>query len=266
MRNMTTPSPAELTVVAIQAAMNAGELLRNGFGTEFQITLKSGKQNLVTEFDNASEKNIISSILKVFPDHAILAEESGDVQKGNHPVTWVIDPLDGTVNFAHNIPLFSVSIAAAIQETVVSGVVYQPITRELFVAVKGKGAFLNGKQIFVSKASTTETAIMSTGFPYNVDEDPLKCVEKFAKMQLKGVPLRRLGSAAIDMSYVAAGRFDAFWEVGLHPWDMAAGKLLVEEAGGTVSHWDGSFHKTFGYYTMLATNGLLHNAMIEHLK
>ncbi len=259
-------SPSELTFVAIQAALNAGALLRRGFGTDFEIASKPGIQNLVTEYDTAAEKCIISAILKSFPDHAILAEESGDLPQGNSPVTWIIDPLDGTVNFAHNIPLFSVSIAAAVGKTIVSGVVFQPITQELFVAEKGKGAYLNGKRIFVSKIQNFETSLMSTGFPYNVDKDPLECVEKFAKMQLKGVPLRRLGSAAIDMSYVAAGRCDAFWEVGLHPWDMAAGKLLVEEAGGTVSHWDGSPHRIFGYDTMLATNGILHNVMIEHLK
>lgn len=263
---MENPSPSELTFVAIQAAMNAGSLLRHGFGTDFEISSKPGVQNLVTEYDNASEERIISLILKEFPNHSILAEESGNTQKGNSSVTWIIDPLDGTVNFAHNIPLFSVSIAAAINRTIVTGVVFQPITQELFVAEKGKGAFLNGKQIFVSKTSRFENAIMATGFPYNVDKDPLECVEKFAQMQLKGVPIRRLGSAAIDLSYVAAGRCDAFWEVGLHPWDMAAGKLLVEEAGGTVTHWDGSSHRIFDYDTMLATNGLLHAAMLEHLK
>ncbi|MBS0604082.1 MAG: inositol monophosphatase [Verrucomicrobia bacterium] len=263
---MPTASPSELTFVAIQSAMQAGALLRSGFGTDFKIDSKEGKQNLVTEYDKSSEACIISTILRHFPDHAILAEESGETQNGKSSVIWIIDPLDGTVNFAHGLPVFSVSIAAAIDGTVVSGVVYQPMTQELFTAEKGKGAYLNGKQIFVSKVDSFESSLMSTGFPYNVDKDPLHCVEKFAQMQLKGVPIRRLGSAAIDMSYVAAGRCDAFWEVGLHPWDMAAGKLLVEEAGGKVSHWDGSPHKIFGYETMLATNGLLHKSMLEHLK
>ncbi len=262
---MPSPSPSELTFVAIQAALKSGALLQKGFGSDFEITLKPGVQNLVTEYDNASEKSIISTIFEHFPDHAILAEESGDIQKGKSPVTWIIDPLDGTVNFARSVPVFSVSIAASIEGVVISGVVYQPMTKELFIAEKGKGAFLNGRQIFVSKTSNFETALLSTGFPYNVDKDPQQCVEKFAKMQLKGVPIRRLGSAAIDMAYVAAGRFDAFWEVGLHPWDMAAGKLLIEEAGGRVSGWDGSAHPILGYNTMLATNGLLHTQMVEHL-
>lgn len=263
---MSNPSPSELTFVAVQAAMKSGALLQKGFGSDFQITSKPGKQNLVTEYDNASEKIVVSTIFEHFPDHSILAEESGNIHKGKSPVTWIIDPLDGTVNFAHSIPIFSVSIAASIEGVIVSGVIYQPMTGELFIAEKGKGAYLNGRQLFVSKNSRFETALLSTGFPYNVDKDPQQCVEKFAQMQLKGVPIRRLGSAAIDMAYVAAGRFDVFWEVGLHPWDMAAGKLLIEEAGGTVSYWDGSSHQIFGYNTMLATNGLLHSPMVEHLK
>jgi myo-inositol-1(or 4)-monophosphatase len=263
---MTIPSSSELIAIATQAAINAGALLRSGFGTHFKITSKPGKQNLVTEFDEASEKQIVSSILQAFPEHAILAEEGSAVHKRSGPVTWIIDPLDGTVNFAHGVPIFSVSIAAAVGTAVITGVVYQPMTEELFTVEKEKGAYLNGKRLAVSKEAHFESSLMATGFPYNVDKNPLACVEKFAKMQLKGVPIRRLGSAAIDLAYLAAGRFDAFWEVGLHPWDMAAGKLLVEEAGGTVTHWDGASHQLFGYHTLLATNGLLHQAMIEHLR
>lgn len=263
---METPTASDLAFVAIQAALSAGALLKHGFDTEFEIKNKEGIQNLVTEYDNASEKNIISGILQRFPDHSILAEESGAIQKGKSPVTWIIDPLDGTVNFAHNVPMFSVSIAAAIDGDVVSGVVFQPMTQELFFAEKGKGAYLNGKRLFVSKIDRFEKAMMATGFPYDVDKNPLSCIERFTTMQSKGIPMRRLGSAALDLSYVAAGRFDAFWEVGLNAWDMAAGKLLVEEAGGKVTHWTGLPHKIFSYDTLLATNGLLHKKMIEHLK
>lgn len=258
---------SDLTFVAIQAALSAGDLLRRGFGTAFEIKSKPGNQNLVTEYDKASEKSIISTILHHFPDHSILAEESGAAHRGKSDgVTWIIDPLDGTVNFARNIPIFSVSIAAAIKEKVICGVVFQPMTQELFVAEIGKGAYLNGKKLSVSKVTRFQQSMMSTGFPYNVDKNPLHCVDKFAQMQIKGVPIRRLGSAAIDLSYIAAGRYDAYWEVGLHPWDIAAGKILVEEAGGKVSHWDGAPHQIFGYGTMLATNKHLHNAMLEHLK
>ncbi len=263
---MKTPAASELSFVAIQAALLAGTLLRRGFDTEFEIGAKEGIQNLVTEYDNASEKNIIQSIFHHFPDHAILAEESGAIQEGKSTVTWIIDPLDGTVNFAHNVPIFSISIGVAIDGEIVSGVVYQPMTQELFLAEKGKGAYLNGKRIFVSKIQQVEKSMMATGFPYDVDKNPLKCIDRFTAMQAKGVPMRRLGSAALDLSYVAAGRFDAFWEVGLNSWDMAAGKLLVEEAGGKVTHWTGSPHIIFGYHTLLATNGLLHEKMIEHLK
>jgi myo-inositol-1(or 4)-monophosphatase len=262
---MSPSSFAELTFVAIQAALSAGALLRQGFSTEFKIEKKEGKQNLVTEYDKASEKGIISCIFQHFPDHAILAEESGEIQKGKSPVTWIIDPLDGTVNFAHNVPVFSVSIAAAIDMQVVSGVVYQPMTQELFIAEKGKGAYLNGQKLAVTKTTHFENAMMATGFPYDVDKNPLSCIDRFVKIQSQGVPIRRLGSAAIDLSYVAAGRFDVFWEVGLHPWDVAAGQLLIEEAGGKVSRWDGSLRKIVDYDTLLASNGLLHPQMIKHL-
>jgi len=263
---MTLPTPSELSCIAIQAAMQAGSLLRSGFGTDFKIASKPGHQNLVTEYDKAAEECIIAAIHHHYPSHRILAEESGETHAGKSAVLWIIDPLDGTVNFAHGIPLFSVSIAACIDQEIVSGVVFQPMTQELFSATKGKGAYLNGKPIHVSKVTSFDRALLSTGFPYNVDQDPMHCVEKFAQMQLKGVPIRRLGSAALDLAYVAAGRCDAFWEVGLHPWDMAAGKLLVEEAGGKVSHWNAQPHKIFGYETILATNALLHRAMLEHLK
>lgn len=254
---------SDFTFVAIQACLHAGSLLRRGFGTDFKIDSKPGKQNLVTSYDTQAEELIISMIRSHFPDHAILAEESGGTKQQN--VTWIIDPLDGTVNFAHAIPVFSVSIAVAMGKDIVSGAVYQPMTQELFTAEKGKGAFLNGKPLSVSTITQLDNALLSTGFPYNVDKDPLHCVEKFSAMQLTGVPIRRLGSAALDLCYVAAGRFDAFWEVGLHPWDMAAGKLLVEEAGGKVSHWDGAEHRIFDYDTLLASNTFLHEAMLKHL-
>lgn len=262
---MPNSSFSELTRIAVEAAKNAGALLQQGFGSHFEISSKPGMQNLVTEYDLIAEKAIMATISEHFPEHSFLTEESAAIPKENASVTWVIDPLDGTVNFAHNIPIFSVSIAALVDGAIVSGVVYHPMAQEMFIAEKGKGAYLNTKPIHVSKTSAVKDAIMATGFPYDVDKDPLNCIEKFAKMQLRGVPVRRLGSAAIDLAYVAAGRWDAYWEVGLHPWDLAAGKLLVEEAGGKTSHWDGAPHSIFGYTTMLASNGILHQAMIEHL-
>jgi len=262
---MQTIDNSHLTFIAIQAALSAGELLRKGFGTSFQIESKPGKQNLVTEYDKASEKCILSLIGKEFPSHRFLAEESGSSPPSNSSVVWIIDPLDGTLNFAHQIPVFTISIAAAIEKEVVSAVIYQPMTQELFVAEKGKGAYLNGNRITVTKTTKIDEAMMATGFPYNVDQNPLRCIERFANMTQLGVPIRRLGSAALDLAYVAAGRFDAYWEVTLHPWDMAAGKLLVEEAGGQVTHWDGTVHQIFCHESILATNQKLHASMIAHL-
>lgn len=254
----------DLTVVAIQAALRSGEILKKGFGTSYEISLKPGNQNLVTAFDKASEETIMETIFHHFPNDGILAEESGS-KPNSSPVLWIIDPLDGTVNFANNIPIFSISIAACIDNEVICGVIYQPIAGELFVAEKGKGAYLNGNLIHVSSKTSFERAILATGFPYNVDEDPLHCIETFAKMTQLGVPIRRMGSAAIDLAYVAAGRFDAYWEVSLQPWDLAAGKLLVEEAGGKVTHYDGSRRDVFSKDTILATNSYLHSLMQEQI-
>lgn len=253
------------TLVAVQAALRAGEILRRGFGSSFQISSKPGRHNLVTEYDNAAEKAIIDFIKSHFPDHGFLAEESGPTGNASAPVLWIIDPLDGTVNFAHQIPIFCVSIAAAVEGEVVCGVVYQPLLNELFVAEIGRGAYLNGTRLQVTTNKTLDEVVMATGFPYNVQENPRHCIDSFSHMLKLGIPLRRLGSAAIDLAYVAAGRFDAFWEVMLYPWDAAAGKLLVEEAGGKVTQQDGSIRKFDSKETILATNGHLHQKMVSEL-
>lgn len=252
---------SSLSFVAIQAALRAGELLRRGFSTSYEILSKPGKQNLVTEYDKNAEKMIISCIREHFPDHSFLAEESGMAHASHPSILWIIDPLDGTVNFAHNIPVFSISIAACEGQKVLCGVVYQPMTHELFVAEKGRGAYLNGTRLKVSAAANLDVGIFATGFPYNVDENPLECIDVFAKLTKMGLPIRRLGSAAIDLAYVASGRFDAYWEVVLQPWDMAAGILLVEEAGGRVTTYEGARHDLLNASTMLASNGLIHEQM-----
>ena len=254
-----------LTLLAVNAALQAGELLRQGFYTPFQVESKGGLHNLVTEYDKIAEKCIISTISSHFPTHSILAEESGEQYKKNSDVLWIIDPLDGTVNFAHHIPIFCVSIGVALEQQIVSGVVYSPMLQELFVAEKGKGAYLNGKPLHVSSVSQVEKAFMSTGFPYNVEKNPLHCIDRFAQMQIKGVPIRRLGSAALDLAYVAAGRYDAFWELNLNPWDTAAGTLLIEEAGGKLSQYNGEEYNCISHKTIVATNGHLHREMIHHL-
>lgn len=254
----------EYLTVALQLALLAGDHLRQGVHADFSIESKPGRHNFVTTYDKSSEKKIIDGIRARFPEHAILAEESGEM-KTESEVTWIIDPLDGTMNFSRRIPLFCVSIGVAVGKEIAAGVVYQPISQELFFAQKGKGAYLNGKPLSVSGAQTLEEAAVATGFPYNVDQNPLKCVDHFAHMLIKGVPIRRLGSAALDLAYVAAGRFDGYWEVSLHPWDMAAGKLLVEEAGGKVTHYDGSSHGIFQEASIVATNGHLHERLLTHL-
>ncbi len=259
------PNTSQLLNLAIRAALEAGHILLRGFGTLFEISSKPGKHNLVTEYDKLSEKTIITTILNEFPDHSFLAEESGISSPGG-TVTWIIDPLDGTVNFAKTIPNFSVSIAACINSEIVCGAVYQPITKELFFAEKGKGAFLNGSPLKVTTTTTVQEAFLSTGFPYNVDQNPLHCIETFSSIAKLGSPIRRLGSAAIDLSYVAAGRFDAFWEVVLEPWDLAAGKLLIEEAGGTVTKYDGSAIDPLIRGPVIATNTHLHPEMLKRLK
>lgn len=258
---------SDLTLAAIQAALNAGELLVRGFGTTFSISSKEGMQNLVTEYDNAAQDLIISNLQKNFPNHQFLGEEDKKKQIIDpEKIVWIIDPLDGTVNFARSIPIFAVSIAAALGNDILCGVVYYPLMNELFIAEKNKGAYLNGKRLNVSLRKDFSESFIATGFPYDVDKNPLHCVDRFATIAKMGVPLRRMGSAAIDLSYVAAGRFDAFWEVGLHPWDLAAGKLMIEEAGGTVSHYDGKKHQLYGYFNTLASNGLLHQKMVDLLK
>ncbi len=255
---------SELLITAIQAALEAGELLQKGFGTSFEIGFKPGKYNLVTEYDKASEQLIFSCLLDRFPNHGFIGEEQGKTRHGD--VMWIVDPLDGTVNFAHGVPVFCVSIAAAVENEIVISCIYQPMSDELFWAEKGKGAFLNGKQLHVTKQNSLDAGLLATGFPYNVNEDPLHCIETFTKLLRQGVHFRRMGSAAMDLASVASGRFDAYFEVSLQPWDYAGGKLLVEEAGGAVTQYDGSPCDVTKATTILATNGVLHPFMQELLK
>jgi len=255
----------ELKQCAIDAALLGGQILKDGFGTVFKISSKTGKNNLVTEFDNKSEEAIINLIKSRFPDHSILAEESGASGSDDNEIKWVIDPLDGTVNFAHNLPIFSVSIAAVKGKDILCGVVYHPMLDELFVAVKGQGATLNGKKISPSKTNDLSTAFLVTGFPYNVHENPGHCIDHFVWVVQSGIPIRRLGSAALDLAYVACGRFDGFWEINLNPWDVAAGVLIVREAGGTVTKYDGSDYLITND-NILSSNGILHEQLIGTLQ
>lgn len=256
----TEETLSHITLIAIEAALLGGEILRQGFGTHFNISSKEGKHNLVTEYDHKSEKAIIAFIQKHVSGSHFLAEESGNSGKDTGGILWIIDPLDGTVNFAHQLPIFSVSIAAMKEGSVVSGVVYQPITHELFVAEKGKGSFLNGQKIQTSKVNEIDRAILATGFPYDLAKNPFHVIDHFVDIVKLGIPIRRMGSAAIDLAYTAAGRFEGFFEVELGPWDVAAGKLLVEEAYGKVTHWNQRPFDIYSRETIFASNGHIHDA------
>jgi myo-inositol-1(or 4)-monophosphatase len=251
---------------AIQTAKEAGKILADKFGRALQVSNK-GDIDLVTEADIAAERLIVERIRSYHPRHAILTEESGDVVSlgdAGSDYKWVIDPLDGTTNYAHGYPVFCVSIALEHEGRVVLGVVYDPTRDELFAAERGQGATLNGRSLRVSETDELNGALLCTGFPYDV-RDRGDFARHFRNFIMRAQSVRRDGAAALDLAYVAAGRFDAFYEEGLRPWDVAAGVLLVEEAGGRVTHYDGS---PFRIYTppIVASNGLVHEAMLEVLR
>jgi myo-inositol-1(or 4)-monophosphatase len=249
---------------AIQTARDAGRLLAERFGRTLRVTNKS-ELDLVTESDLASERLIIDRIKTYHPRHAILAEESGASgptdQEGEW--RWIIDPLDGTTNYAHGYPCFCVSIGLEHKGRMEVGVVYDPMRDELFTAERGQGASLNGRGIHVSPVDTLAGALLCTGFPYDVRERS-EFARHFGNFIMNAQAVRRDGAAALDLAYVACGRFDGFWEEGLKPWDVAAGSLLVEEAGGRVSKYDGSPLSIYAP-PILASNGLLHDEMMRVL-
>lgn len=246
----------ELMIFARDLARDAGQLLRSGYGRAERIQTKGSHVDLVTEYDLKAEKLIIDRIRNEFPEHAILSEESG--QQGEHNEMWVIDPLDGTTNFAHGLPIFSVSIAFLRDGTPELGVVYAPALEEFFTAIAGRGAWLNDEPLTVSDTETLDEALLVTGFPYDIRNRQDNNLEHFATFALRTRAVRRLGSAAIDLCYVAAGRFDGYWELETYPWDIAAGGLLVQEAGGLVSKLQGEAVDYTKPTPMVASNRLLH--------
>jgi len=250
---------------AIETARDAGRVLMEKFGRITAIT-KKGDINLVTEADLASEALITERIRSHFPKHSILAEEAGDtvVIEGEGDWKWIIDPLDGTTNYAHGYPCFCVTIALERAGEIVLGVTYDPTRDELFAAEKGGGATLNGKAIHVSATDELGNSLLVTGFPYDIKyrTDIARHLTDFL-LSTRGV--RRDGSAAIDLAYVACGRFDGFWEEGLNPWDVAAGVLLIEEAGGVVSGYDGSRLSIYRP-PIAASNGMIHREMLDILR
>ena len=249
----------------MKAARAGGSVLRDHLGRLTQIETKHNQRNnLVTEADKASERVIIDILRGYFPTHAILGEEGGSLP-GSAEERWIVDPLDGTTNFTHGLSLFSVSIAIERAGRVLAGVVYDPSADEMFAAEHGSGATVNGEPLHVSSVDDLADAMLVTGFPYNVRENPYFCRERFAAFLQHAQAVRRLGSAALDCAYVAAGRIDGYWEVALQPWDKAAGMLLIEEAGGRVTNFEGEkldmFHPPF-----LGSNSLLHAQMLEVLE
>jgi myo-inositol-1(or 4)-monophosphatase len=254
----------KLKEVLLQATKEAGAIIQQYFQGSFQVDNKEGINNLVTEVDNHSEKRIIEIIREHFPDHSIISEEAGELIQDS-PYQWIIDPIDGTVNFAHGIPLCCVSIGLKFGDDLLLGTVYNPMMNELFFAEKGKGAYLNDRKISVSQKTDFRKACLVTGFPYkwpNSTEHPIRVFERFI---LEGLPVRRLGSAAIDLCWVACGRFDGFWEYNLSSWDVAAGYLIVQEAGGVITNFDGEPYSVFDKQT-LATNGHIHENMLQLIR
>jgi len=251
----------ELKRVLTEATKEAGKIILQYFNGAFKIDHKEGINNLVTEVDKLAETRIIEVIQASYPSHTIISEEVGEMIQASE-YQWIIDPIDGTVNFAHGIPICCVSIGLIHNGNVLMGAVYNPMMDEFFFAEKGKGATLNGQPIKVSVKRDFKTAFLVTGFPYNWPDGAEHPIKVFEKLILEGLPIRRLGSAAIDLCWVACGRFDGFWEYNLNAWDVAAGYLIVQEAGGTITDFEGEEYNVFDKQT-LATNGLIHKQMLD---
>ncbi len=260
---MGRATPAAFLNAAVRAAREAGALLRKHYRGRLTVSAKSDRSDLVTQVDRASERLIVRRLRAEFPDHDILAEEEQH-RRTDSPWRWIVDPLDGTVNYVHALPMFAVSIALARRGEVQVGVVYQPVLDELFTAVRGRGARLNGRRIGISRAKRLRDGFLVTGFPY-FDSGRTDNLRYFSAFMTRTRAIRRLGSAALDLCYVARGIFDGFWEFGLGAWDVAAGMLICEEAGGRVTRFDGAPVR-LDEGEILATNGRIHGEMMEVLR
>lgn len=247
---------------ARQAALTAGAILRNGFGKRKDISYK-GRIDVVTNVDFESEKAVLEIIRERHPDHDIVTEETHLSQTGS-PYRWIIDPLDGTVNYAHNFPFVAVSVGLEIAGEPSVGVVYNPIGEELFHAVKGGGAFLNGDPIAVSETTDLEKSLLATGFGYDIRENPRNNLAEFSHMAKTAQGIRRPGSASLDCCYVAMGRFDGYWELTIQPWDIAAGIIIIREAGGRATTWTGEPLTPFDK-EIVSSNGRIHDRFLSEL-
>jgi myo-inositol-1(or 4)-monophosphatase len=244
--------------IGIRAAYRGGDILKRHFGHLFAIR-KKGDIDLVTTADIESEQAIVEAIRSAFPDHGILAEETGLIE-GRPEMQWVIDPLDGTTNFAHGLGIFAVSIAFVYQGEPAFGIVFNPISGETFTALAGQGAFLNSHAIGVSTAATMRDSLLVTGFPYDLARMPTDVLSRFARCLAAAQGIRRLGSAALDLCYVACGRFEGFWEENLKPWDTAAGMIIALEAGARITDFEDQPYD-INQKQILATNGRIHSQM-----
>ncbi|HSE94203.1 MAG TPA: inositol monophosphatase family protein [Methylomirabilota bacterium] len=250
--------------VAIDAARDAGDLLRREVRGPRRITYKGAPTNLVTEMDARAEALILQRLVAAFPDDGVLSEEAG-AQPGRSGRRWIVDPLDGTTNYAHGVPVFAVSIALEAAGRAVLGVVYDPNLEELFVAERGGGAFLREERLAVSATSVLDESLLTTGFPYSIRQIADNNLREYAAFSVRARAVRRLGSAVIDFAWVAAGRYDGFWELTLGAWDAAAGALLVEEAGGRVTDLGGG-PLDLDRPAIVATNGRIHDEVLAVLK
>jgi myo-inositol-1(or 4)-monophosphatase len=250
-----------LKTTLLRATEAGARVLQHYFNGTFEVSHKSNINDLVTQADKESEAVILETIRAEFPDHYILSEEVGDLPQDSN-YKWIVDPIDGTVNFANGIPICCVSIGLEKDGKMILGAVYNPIMGEFFLAERGQGATLNDRKIRVSGREDVSTSCVVTGFPYTYMDMPNGPIQVFERFIRKGVPLRRLGSAAIDLCWVAAGRFDAFYEHKLQPWDSAAGFLIVEEAGGKVTDFKGDYYSPF-QPGIVATNGKIHEEMLQ---
>jgi myo-inositol-1(or 4)-monophosphatase len=249
--------------VANAAARDAGKLLMDRFRGQLNVSHK-GITNIVTDADLAAENLIVLRLLEAFPTHHILAEENHfDVKQGSH--VWIIDPLDGTTNYAHGLPFFSVSIGLEIEGEIVFGAIYAPALGEFYVARRGQGAYCNGSPIHVSRNAALNDSLLATGFPYDIRSGINTNLEYFGEFVMRAQAIRRVGSAALDLAYLAAGHFDGFWELKLQPWDCAAGTLLIREAGGMVTNFRGEPVSIYEH-ELLGSNGLIHNDMLAILR
>lgn len=248
----------------IEIVRQAGHLIRENYELVHQVNRKTSEIDLVTEVDLAAERLLVGAIRERFPNHAIMAEEGHGVQQTSEYL-WVVDPLDGTVNYAHGFPIFAVSIAVQKQGETILGVVYDPLRDELFAAEKGAGALCNGRPMKVSTTDRLQDALLATGFPYDRATRSDNNVAEFSRLVTRVQGVRRAGAAALDMAYLAAGRLDGYWEQHLLPWDWAAGALLVSEAGGLITDFTGG-PWSLDTVKIVATNGRIHEELLDALR